>query len=446
MNHSVLIVCLPPNPMLFEGLRPRRDAAQLAASIRSLGACVRVLDLATLEFVSRCVSREVLTLLPAASTSTQIDFSDRALVPLYNAAIMHPVCQAIATIGPDAVVFMTNSRLELHAARTVAEALHPAPEVYAVTKEGLSEVAAGRRAAGELIEAACTFHVQPTIGFEPDQYPALRDETKLRVFEIGSDESTGDSISGLFKILEETSALTRCYGTRAFCIGRSVVGDHLHSLASELLSRGSRLRYAVSAAMADYPTELPEVAVASGCVATSFLVGSGSQRLIDDHFEYRFRMGRAERTVRRLAQSGVHTRVELTYPCPLDDFHTRHETLRFLGRCMPHSAQVVAPRASGRASLGTVWKPAERRRRELARAVERLGVASELTPMDALLACLAGFGGRERQFVNHAGRALVTGDFDALGNLVEQINAAARGQKDAVYWKSFGPDQRMVGN
>jgi hypothetical protein len=62
------------------------------------------------------------------------------------------------------------------------------------------------------------------------------------------------------------------------------------------------------------------------------------------------------------------------------------------------------------------------------------------------MASLAGFAGRERQFLNHAGRALVTGNVDALAELVESINDAACGKSDVYYWRTFGADQRMVGN
>lgn len=435
--------------MTLDALRPRGDAARLAAAIRALDARVRIADLFTLERMPAFVSREVLNALPApisdGSGVEQIDFSQRALTPFYVAAAMHAVRTAIAEARPDCVVFLTHSRFESRVARTIASNLR-LPDSCLVANGELSILASRSVALTELLTAAVTRSSHTGGDYGPETYPALRDETKLRVFDIGTDLSTADSVSGLFTVLEESAALNRCYGTRAFHLGRSVAGNQFYHLASELVTRNSHIRYSVNAAMSDYPAEFAAVAAASGCVAASFQVGTGSQRLLEQHYSYEFKLHLAERTIRKFAEAGIHTRVELSYPCAVDDFHTRDETVRFIGRCLPHAVRVDAAHDPARTTPSSLWRPSERRRRSLERALHSLGAAPDMRPIDALLASLAGFPGRERQFRNHAARALATGNIDALGALVETINAAAAGHSETMFWRAFGADQRMVGN
>lgn len=447
MSNSVLLVCLPPNPLTFAALRPRSDVAALAAAFNAAGAQVRVADFATLERVPQFVSREALVAIPASPAGDDanlsgIDFSHRTLTPIYFSAALRAFRPILTGAQADTVVFVATSPFESRTARALIGELDLTNAT--VVTDGQFQPTGS--AADECIREAVAGAAAGGSAYQPDLYPSLRDETKLRVFDIGTEASTGESVSGLFAILEETAALNRYYGTRAFHLGRSVAGNQLSHLASEFVTRDSRFRYSVSAAMADYPAELAAVAAASGCVAASFRIGSGSQRLLDRYFAYSFRLHKAERTIRAFAEAGIHTRIELTYPCIMDDFHTRDETIRFVARCMPHAVRVDAPSTSGRDAARSLWKPVERRRRNLTRTLSSLGAAPDVTPLDALHAALAGFAGREIQFLNHAARAMRAGNIDALAALVETINNAACGRSDTVYWRAFGAGQRMVGN
>ena len=82
---------------------------------------------------------------------------------------------------------------------------------------------------------------------------------------------------------------------------------------------------------------------ASGGQCVGIRVDSGSQRLVADHYGHTFGISAAEEAVRMAIRHGLHTTVQLTYPCPWDEEHTRAETLRFLRRTRPHGVNILHP-------------------------------------------------------------------------------------------------------
>jgi len=81
----------------------------------------------------------------------------------------------------------------------------------------------------------------------------------------------------------------------------------------------------------------------AGALSVAVRMETGSQRLHDHFFESGIMISRLEEAIHIVRAAGCFTLVELAYPCPLDDFHTRAETLRVLQRTQPHAVRVSLP-------------------------------------------------------------------------------------------------------
>jgi hypothetical protein len=82
---------------------------------------------------------------------------------------------------------------------------------------------------------------------------------------------------------------------------------------------------------------------ASGCRVAGLRLDSGSQRLLDDYYGHRFTVSRFETILLAARRHGIDAAVEVTYPSPADDWHTREETMRILRRTRPASVRISWP-------------------------------------------------------------------------------------------------------
>jgi hypothetical protein len=268
---------------------------------------------------------------------------------------------------------------------------------------------------------------------------------KIKLFEIGGESSPETWETRLFQLLEQTSSIARHHGTGLFHFDRKVTSACLGQIASEIRTRKMGVRFSVDSEIQSGEIDLTKPLRQAGCVAASFLVGSGSQRLVDSNYRPVFSTLDAERMLRTCAHAGIYTVAELAYPHPLEDRHTRAETVRLMMRSRPHAARV---RPFGHPVERNTAGPSDDdpRRYRLRNSIQDLGITVGLSAKDALLASQAGFQGRERQFIHHANSLIRLGDFESLGEIIEKINGNARTCMSTLYWKPFDSTQQVVGN
>ena len=228
--------------------------------------------------------------------------------------------------------------------------------------------------------------------------------------------------------------------------------------------------------------------VNSGCLALTFQVDTGSQRLLDKHYERNVSVSQMERALLASKESGLHTTARLTYPCPGDDYHTLDETIRLLGRCRPHAAPVLSPEMSpesawfaqpaaygyalnpktffkrlvrchtpfplprgrwstlpfgiGQLSVSQVTAAQE----ELMQEVERHGAATSCPERLPLLARVIGHSGRLADFAAQIQKLFVEGNAAAVSDLVVNFNETACVPAHLRALRTFTRLRRAVGN
>ena len=83
--------------------------------------------------------------------------------------------------------------------------------------------------------------------------------------------------------------------------------------------------------------------VLAGCRSVSVAVPTGSQRLLEDFYHAPYCVSQVEATFERIHAADVLSTIELTYPNPMDDYHTAAETLRLLKRTQPTTVEIHLP-------------------------------------------------------------------------------------------------------
>ncbi len=194
-----------------------------------------------------------------------------------------------------------------------------------------------------------------------------------------------------------------------------------------------------------------------------------------------------EEVLQSCKRAGLHVAVGLTYPCPLDDYHTHAETLRLLQRCKPGSVHVAPPEPeegslwlqrapayqfradwtrhgkwAGARDLRPAWLPpaalflpyrmsgwsVQRIAQEhgaLCEDVAALGIAQGLSPSEVLLAELLPAPER-RGYLDELRRELYCFDTRSLEELLGRFNDAASTSTNTVRFRPFTPVLAAVGN
>jgi hypothetical protein len=352
-------------------------------------------------------------------------------------------------------------------------------------------------------QAGAGLSTHPSPAYEPDTYPALRAEQKLKLFEL--EDSRGYSGFGYANPARHASAPIRMkpvtavcneiwriatlYGARSFSLcGADAPASHMTAVAHELLRRRMDIVYSRSSNIRGNVEAMFGALRVSGCAAMSFTIDTGSQRLLDDYYGRAVTVTEIESILRASKEAGIYTIARFTYPCPADDYHTRAESVRLLDRTRPDAAPVDVPhllphsywhrnheefgyrfrpdRLLARSLscarkfplLPTMWPmvPVEFERmcasqivaaqRELAMEFEHRGIVSSAPETLIRLARLAGYEQREREFVSRVQRDLVTGDTAGIATLVDQFNEAACIPAKRVALRPFDSARLAVGN
>ena len=353
---------------------------------------------------------------------------------------------------------------------------------------------------------ACSMVLEPTPSeaYSADVYPALAHGGKFKLFTV--EHSRGYYHAGharpcmpyeghrvrvkpVQKVCEELSSLSRRFGARAFHLsGEATPSAQLDSLAYEILAKRLTLRYSRASSIRCIDPATLHALHSSGCHAISVQLDTGSQRLLEDFYGQSFGVSQAETVLRGCRRAGMFVVVRLTYPCPLDDYHTTAETIRILSRCKPSATQVSSPLLVP----GAAWHvrpeqfgfrfdaarlsrwamssenevptfegadvPSPNRfsgwtrtrftlaQRSLLSAIEEEGIMRRATEKEGLLAFMAGYGGREQEFIETVERFMLTADVGGLASLMDAFNKKATSTGNSMVYRSFTPAFAAVAN
>lgn len=336
--------------------------------------------------------------------------------------------------------------------------------------------------------------------YEPDAYPALRTEQKIRVFTIdecrpsaayshASPHVHGEipRVRSVASVCNEMWRIGTLFGARAFHFtGEAAPASHVSAVAHELMRRGMSTIYTRSASISHaVPATFPSL-YSSGCVSLSFPIDTGSQRLLDTYYGRDFTITDVERVLRCTQSIGMHAIARFTYPTPQDDCHTRGETLRIIERNKPYAAPVcfpslwpgsrwfsdagmgynVEPERYYRQSIATGRKfpafvsagndryrgadlsecEAASLRQALVDDVERLGVNASTPDEIVRLSCIMGSTGREHELAARVQREFARGDAMGIATLVDLINEAACVSAKRMALRAHDTERLAVGN
>ncbi len=334
----------------------------------------------------------------------------------------------------------------------------------------------GRRVRGTT-PAARGHAATPGGGFSLDNYPAMAGGDKLNLITIDLASSHGWERAGgapepeimarhAGSLTEEVRRVVAETGVTQFHFeGAEAPCGGMEALAHTLLNRGLTIRYSHTARVESADPATFYLLWASGCRAVDFRVDTGSQLLLDRVYRRSVGVTRVEQVLRNCRGAGITTVVGLTYPCPFDDYNTRAETVRLIGRAQPDGVHVALPEplpgsawfadptafGFSRCSAGAVvrrWLSAQaapassallptapgRERRHARRTAADRGVLQRelqelkvAVPLDGRLALMAqslGYAGRERDLAIAMRHALLSGDAAVLTGFVERFNSA----------------------
>lgn len=192
--------------------------------------------------------------------------------------------------------------------------------------------------------------------YHPEVYPALLDGGKFRLFSLR--QSAGYSHLGHYRAGQRSVYLSRSvqqlraemlslfemYGTRTF----HIEGEHTPEAAIIELARACKgLPFPVLYSRDTHVFEIRPRTVAhlsaSGCRALRFSLLTGSQMTLTDFFGENWSISHVERCLRLCRDAGIYVHGDFIHPVPVDDYHTRAETIRLLHRCRPDSLRLHLP-------------------------------------------------------------------------------------------------------
>jgi len=203
--------------------------------------------------------------------------------------------------------------------------------------------------------------------YDPDVYPAMRGNEKLKVVLV--DESRGCPNSCNFCLhplksgkrrrsaspeafVDRLTQLRSRYGFRAFRFAGSNPPITLRTeIAREILRRGMDVTFSAFAHVRLSGETDFSLLRRAGCRALSFGVESGSQRILDESINKKVKVSDIREALTRCKAAGIFTSASVIVPAPNETEETKEETFRLLCDLKPDSVLVSFPALM----LGTAW-------------------------------------------------------------------------------------------
>ncbi len=479
MISKTVLVYVPGWPLRWECFLPKAPLARLAAREIALGRDAVVLDYGTPSSLERFTED-----LDAHAHQTEgvsgtgrlgwlRSWNTRGRLMAVRGKWHRDLAAEIADSRAGKVVYLADTRDDYREARAVAALVRG-------LKPGAVQTVCGAHAEGHVPHVAGgegLFEGVEHIGglgpdapmpvYDPAVYPSLYAGGKLHQFTVSGNAK---------RVVAEISHCLRLVPGRTFHVEDKGGLAAARDLASELM--GGRLDVSYSRRLR--PTQgvegIASLLEASGCRCADFPIMSGSQRLVEDFFGMTHGVSLARAALRACRSAGIFASLELVYPCPWDDHHTRAETLLFMDQTLPDAVKVDFPelRYGGRWTAapedfgfqvagstmarwasagdapqflpvpsprpykmrGSVGHREDADRDSLLAEAKARGAAPDMAAQEALIAKVAGWGGRERAWKHNIDRALATGDFAGLSEHITAFNrhAGRNARKSAAEW------------
>ncbi len=338
--------------------------------------------------------------------------------------------------------------------------------------------------------------------YDTQLYPALRGDEKALLFSLEQTRGGGEEVFGRVcqqgkkvrtrspgMLCEEVAEIGRTCGGRVFHIeGMASSALQMDAVASLIMARGWDVAYSRSAQARHVESVHLQTLAQSGCQAMGLQADTGSQRLLEDFYGRKFGVTQLEKGLHALRDADIYTVANFCYPCPMDDYHTRAETLRVLKRATPNAAPVRAPWLSPlsawfqysnhygyRVHHGryTRWIAAmdeapswferltpdipyrmtgwSRGRvaaelQTLSEEIRALHIATQVTERRALMARVTGHEGDVEHYTHALERMLFTFDAEGLAKCLSAFNCKAARTKNQVVFRPFSSFLAAVGN
>lgn len=318
--------------------------------------------------------------------------------------------------------------------------------------------------------------------YDPEVYPAMGGQEKAKIVVL--DDSRGCPYACGFcthpvesgrrlrtasaeLLVDRMEQLGQRHGFRVFRFsGSSTPGRLMRQTAEEILRRGLDVLYTCFGHFASADEDHFQVMARSGLRAIFFGLESGCQEVLDQATGKPIRLTEVKETMRRAQEAGIFTVASMIVPLPFDTEETLQESLAFALDARPDSIPVQFPgilpgtpwmerpeqyhlQVADRDALvdeildykikllypPAYWKPLSYGVNGLsyaeftgltarfAGALEQAGLLTGVPDDNVLLADLAGM--TPRDFRDHARLWCLTGDAEAMAEMVTRVNCGA---------------------
>ncbi len=208
----------------------------------------------------------------------------------------------------------------------------------------------------------------PVPVYDEEVYPAMRGDDKVKVILL--DESRGCpnrcnfcihpiKSGGRWRTVPSTTfvdrleAMMRTYGFSTFRYAGSNPPPGLRrQIATEILRRGLKVTYSGFAHVRGAYKEDFGLLRRSGCIALSYGVESGSQKILDEAINKRIKVAEIREALSACKRAGIATIVSLIIPAPFETGQTENETFVLMQQITPDSTVVHFPAMV----MGTEWE------------------------------------------------------------------------------------------
>lgn len=479
MIAKTVLVYVPGWPLRWESFLPKAPLARLAAREIVLGRDAEVLDFGTPASLERFTedldahAHPVKRSTAGGGLGWFRAWNTRGRLLMMRDKWHCDLAAEISESRPGKVVYLADTRDEYREARAVAalvRGLNPAAlqTVCGAHTEGYVPHVAGGKCVLDGVEQITALGSEaPMPVYNPAVYPALYAGGKLHQFTVSGNAR---------RVVAEMVHCQRLIPAKTFHVEDKGGFAAARELASEMM--GSRLDAAYSRRLR--PGQgiegIASLLEASGCRCIDFPIMSGSQRLIEDFFGLTHGVSQSRASLRVCRAAGIFASLELVYPVPWEDYHTRAETLLFMEQTLPDAVKVRFPElchggrwtaapedfgfqvASGGMARwavagdvpqfhpapsprpyrvrGSAGRREDADRDSLMAEAEARGAVADMTAQEALIARVAGWDGRERAWKHQINRALATGDFEGLSGYITAFNlhAGRSTRRSAAEW------------
>lgn len=433
MMGDLLLVYVPGWPVRIEAFLPKDRLARLAGMHLAGGGSVQILDYGTPAHLERfsflCPSSDALAGSESHSWWRQpwLRWNLAEKMRQWHGDISGE----IGRLAPGSVVYLVETAGDYYQARRVALRVRDA-------HPGVSQAMCGPFAGllGGLEKRRAPFlGASPACGLDsvvemrngaapvlpchaPAVYPALYGGGKFQVFPVSLDAPPAQASARAAAVVREMREMDAGVAARVFHLDGVLSAAEAGDLAAELLSRRVDCQYSLGCLPGPQSDSVWALSRAAGCRAVEWLVPSGSQRMIDDHYRLGFGISEARRAVRMCRMAGIFSAVRMLWPCADDDRHTRAESVYFLETAQPDGVVIEAP---PRPQEGPDTRGA-RDRHGLLDELRRRSFAVQVRAWQGMTARISGHEDREPRYLARLADAVCDGDWAVLADEIAAFN------------------------